>query len=220
MAEYMAQVREMVGYDVPLSADHFGSIGVNSCIRLGKALAKYNLSWLEDMIPWQNTELLKEIADEVDTPIATGEDIFLKEPFQVLCAAHAVDIIQPDLLSTGGILETKKIGDMAQEYGVPMALHCAHTPIGAMASVHCAAATENFLVLENHAVDMPYWGDLVDGIEKPIVNKGFITVPEKPGLGITLNEKACKEHLRQGEGWFDPTEEWNNLGRPNDRLWS
>jgi L-alanine-DL-glutamate epimerase-like enolase superfamily enzyme len=220
MANYVAQVRESVGYDIPISADHFGSIGVNSCIRLGKALTKYNLSWLEDMIPWQNTELLKKIADEVDIPILTGEDMFLKEPFQVLCAAHAVDMIQPDLLSTGGILETKKIGDMAQEYGVPMALHCAHTPIGAIASVHCAAATENFLVLENHAVDVPYWGDLVEGIDKPIINKGFITVPEKPGLGITLNEEACKKYLRQGEGWFEPTDQWNNLGRPNDRLWS
>ena len=103
-----------------------------------------------------------------------------------------MDIIHPDLLTTGGILETKKIGDMAQEYGVPMALHCAHTPIGALACVHVAAATENFLVLENHAVDVPYWSDLVDGIDKPIVNNGYITVPDKPGLGITLNEAACK----------------------------
>ena len=94
----------------------------------------------------------------------------------MLCREHAVDIIHPDLLTTGGILETKKIGDMAQEYGVPMALHCAHTPIGALASAHVAAATENFLVLENHAVDVPYWSDLVDGVEKPIVNKGYITV--------------------------------------------
>jgi L-alanine-DL-glutamate epimerase-like enolase superfamily enzyme len=220
MCDYVAAVREAVGYDIPLSADHFGSIGVNSCIRLGKALTKYNISWLEDMIPWQNTELLKKITDEVDIPILTGEDMYLKETFEVLCRAHAVDIIQPDLLSSGGILETKKIGDMAQEYGVPMVLHCAHTPIGAMATAHAAAATENFLVMENHAGEVPYWSDLVDGIEKPVVNKGFITVPDKPGLGITLNEAACKEHLMPGEGWFEPTDQWNNIGRPNDRLWS
>jgi L-alanine-DL-glutamate epimerase-like enolase superfamily enzyme len=216
---YVAQVREAVGMTIPLSADHFGSIGVNSCIRLGKALTKYNLSWLEDMIPWQETALWKKIADAIDIPVLTGEDIFLKEPFEVLCREHAVDIIQPDLLTTGGILETKKIGDMAQEYGVPMAMHCAHTPIGAMASVHVAAATANFLVLENHAVDVPYWSDLVDGVDKPIVNKGYITVPDKPGLGITLNEAACKQHLAE-PGWFEPTDQWNNIGRPNDRLWS
>ncbi len=88
-----------------------------------------------------------------------------------------------------------------------------------MASVHCAAATENFLVLENHSVDVPWWSDLVDGVEKPIVNKGYITVPDKPGLGITLNEAACKAHLMRGEGWFEPTEQWNTV-RSNDGLWS
>ena len=219
MAEYVSAVRDVVGMDIPLSADHFGPLSVNSCIRLGKALTKYNLSWLEDMIPWQETELLKKIADAVDIPILTGEDIFLKESFEVLCKNHAVDIIHPDPLTSGGILETKKIGDMAQTYGVPMAVHCAHTPIGALACVHAAAATENFLVLENHAVDVPYWSDLVDGIDKPIVNKGYITVPDKPGLGITLNEAACKQHLAE-PGWFEPTDQWNNIGRPNDRLWS
>jgi L-alanine-DL-glutamate epimerase-like enolase superfamily enzyme len=219
MADYVAAIRDVVGMDIPLSADHFGPLGVNSCIRLGKALTRYNLSWLEDMIPWQETELLKKIADAVDLPILTGEDIYLKEPFEVLCRNHAVDIIHPDLLTCGGILETKKIGDMAQSYGVPMALHCAHTPVGAMASVHAAAATENFLVLENHAVDLPYWNDLVDGIEKPIVNHGYITVPDKPGLGITLNEAVCKQHLAE-PGWFEPSDQWNNIGRPNDRLWS
>ena len=219
MADYVAAIRDVVGMDIPLSADHFGPLGVNSCIRLGKALTRYNLSWLEDMIPWQETELLKKIADAVDLPILTGEDIYLKEPFEVLCRNHAVDIIHPDLLTSGGILETKKIGDMAQSYGVPMALHCAHTPVGALASVHAAAATENFLVLENHAVDLPYWNDLVDGIEKPIVNHGYITVPDKPGLGITLNEAACKQHLAE-PGWFEPSDQWNNIGRPNDRLWS
>ena len=219
MAEYVAAVRDVVGLDIPLSADHFGPLSVNSCIRLGKALTKYNLSWLEDMIPWQETELLKKIADAVDIPILTGEDIYLKEPFEVLCRNHAVDIIHPDPLTDGGILETKKIGDMAQEYGVPMALHCAHTPIGALACVHAAAATENFLVLENHAVDVPYWSDLVDGVEKPIVNKGYITVPDKPGLGITLNEAACKQHMAE-PGWFEPTDQWNSNGRSNDALWS
>jgi len=218
MAEYVAQVREAVGMEVPLSADHFGHIGVNSCIRLGKALTKYNLSWLEDMIPWQNTELLKKISEAVDIPILTGEDIYLKEPFMELCRTHAVDIIQPDLATSGGILETKKIGDGAQEFGVPMVMHFAGTPVSCMANVHCAAATQNFLVMENHSVDVPWWGDLVNGVEKPIVNKGFITVPDKPGLGITLNDDAVKQHLLE-PGYFDPTPQWN-VDRTNDRQWS
>ena len=218
MGEYVAQVREQVGMEVPLSADHFGHIGVNSCIKLGKELEKYNLAWLEDMIPWQYTDLLKKITDAVDIPILTGEDIYLKEPFMELCRTHAVDIIHPDLATSGGILETKKIGDGAQEYGVAMAMHFAGTPVSCMANVHCAAATENFLVLENHSVDVPWWNDLVEGVEKPIINKGFITVPDKPGLGVTLNEAAVKQHLLE-PGFFEPTPQWN-VDRTNDRLWS
>jgi L-alanine-DL-glutamate epimerase-like enolase superfamily enzyme len=218
MADYVAQVREVVGYDVPLSADHFGHIGVNSCIRLGKALTKYNLSWLEDMIPWHNTELLKKISDAVDIPLLTGEDIYLKESFMELCRAHAVDMIQPDLATSGGILETKKIGDGAQELGVPMVLHFAGTPVACMASVHCAAATENFLVMENHSIEVPWWNDMVTGPDKPIVNKGFITVPDKPGLGVTLNDDVVKQHLAE-PGYFEPTTQWN-VDRSNDRSWS
>ena len=220
MDDYVAAVREQVGMDIPLSADHFGHIGVNSCIRLGKALEKHNMAWLEDMIPWQYTDLLKKINDAVDIPILTGEDIYLKEGFINLCRAHAVDIIHPDLATSGGILETKKIGDAAQELGVPMAMHFAGTPVSCMANVHCAAATENFLVMENHSVDVPWWSDLVNGVEKPIVNKGFITVPDGPGLGVTLNEEMVKQHLSpQDNGYFEPTTQWNTE-RSVDRWWS
>jgi L-alanine-DL-glutamate epimerase-like enolase superfamily enzyme len=218
MADYVAAVREQVGMDVPLSADHFGHIGVNSCIRLGKALEKYNLAWLEDMVPWQYTDLLKKISDAVDIPILTGEDIYLKESFIELARTHAVDIVQPDLATSGGILETKKIGDACQELGVPMAMHFAGTPVSVMANVHCAAATENFLVMENHSVDVPWWDALVEGVEKPIVNRGYITVPDKPGLGVTLNDEVVKQHLAE-PGYFEPTPQWN-VDRTNDRLWS
>jgi len=218
MADYVGQVREVIGMDIPLCADHFGHIGVNSCIRLAKALEKYNMAWLEDMVPWQYTDLMKKITDAVDIPILTGEDIYLKEPFIELCRTHAVDMIHPDLATSGGILETKKIGDAAQEYGVPMAMHFAGTPVSCMANVHCAAATENFLVMENHSVDVPWWDDLVNGIEKPIVNKGFITVPNQPGLGVTLNDEVVKQHLLE-PGYFEPTPEWNT-DRSSDRQWS
>lgn len=217
MAEYVGKIREQIGMEVPLAADHFGHIGVNSCIRLGKALEKYNLAWLEDMIPWQYPELLKKISDAVDIPILTGEDIYLKEDFVKLAASHAVDIVHPDLATSGGILETKKIGDMCQELGVPMAMHFAGSPISFMANVHCAAATENFLALEHHSVDVPWWEDLVHG-DKPLADKGFATVPDKPGLGVTLNDEVVKQHLAE-PGYFEPTPQWNQQ-RGNDRLWS
>lgn len=217
MADYVAQVREVLGMEVPLAADHFGHIGVNSCIRLGKALEKYNMAWLEDMIPWQYSDLMKKITDAVDIPILTGEDIYLKEDFVKLARMHAVDMVHPDLATSGGILETKKIGDMCQEFGVPMAMHFAGTPISFMANVHCAAATENFVALEHHSVDVPWWEDLVQG-DKPLFSKGFANVPNKPGLGVTLNEEVVKQHLLE-PGYFEPTPYWDK-DRSNDRLWS
>lgn len=219
LEEYVAAVRDAVGMEIPLSMDHLGHLGVKSIIRLGKAYEKYNLSWMEDVIPWTYTDLLKQISDESPTPILTGEDIYLKEGFQVLCEKHAVSKIHPDLATSGGILETHKIGDMAEEFGVPMAMHYAGTPIGCMASVHCAAATQNFLVLENHSLDVPWWSSMVEGVETPIVNHGWITVPDKPGLGVTLNDDVVRQHLMPGTGYFEPTPQWDHE-RSADRLWS
>jgi L-alanine-DL-glutamate epimerase-like enolase superfamily enzyme len=219
LTAYVAAIREAVGMEIPLSMDHLGHIGVNSAIRLGKAYEKYNLSWMEDVIPWQYTDLLKHITEESPTPTLTGEDIYLKEGFANLCRNHAVSKIHPDISTSGGILETHKIGEMAMEYGVPMAMHYAGLPIGAFASVHCAAATENFLACENHSLDIPWWQDLVEGVEKPIINKGFIKVPDKPGLGVTLNDEAMKAHLVPGTGYFEPTPQWDKE-HSWDRLWS
>jgi L-alanine-DL-glutamate epimerase-like enolase superfamily enzyme len=219
LSEYVAAAREAVGMEIPLSMDHLGHIGVNSIIRLGKAYEKYNLSWIEDVVPWQYTEMLQHITAESPTPILTGEDIYLKEGFINLCAKHAVSKIHPDISTSGGILETHKIGDAAMEYGVPMAMHYAGLPIGALASVHCAAATENFLACENHSLDVPWWQDLVEGIPKPIIDKGFIAVPDKPGLGITLNDDVVRQHLLPDTGFFEPTPMWDKE-RSWDRLWS
>jgi L-alanine-DL-glutamate epimerase-like enolase superfamily enzyme len=79
--EYVAQVRDIVGYEIPLSADHFGHIGLNSCIRLGNAVEKYQLAWLEDMIPWFYTDQWRQLTEAINTPTLTGEDIYLKEEF-------------------------------------------------------------------------------------------------------------------------------------------
>jgi hypothetical protein len=125
LEQYVAAVRDAVGMEIPLSMDHLGHLGVKSIIRLGKAYEKYNLSWMEDVIPWMYTDLLKQISDQSPTPILTGEDIYLKEPFRVLCEKHAIGKIQPDLATAGGVLETHKIGDMAEGFGVPMAMHFA-----------------------------------------------------------------------------------------------
>jgi len=220
LSEYVEQVRAVVGYEVPIAADHFGHIGVDDCIRLGEALEPYNLAWLEDMVPWQFTEQWVQMERTLKTPVCTGEDIYLKEGFMPLLQAHAVNVIHPDLATSGGILETKKIGDLAQEYSVSMALHMAGTPISTMAAVQCAAATENFIALEHHFTEVSFWNDFIDDLPKPIIQNGYIPVPDAPGLGFTLNEEAVKEHLIPTDReFFEPTPQWNNE-RSWDRLWS
>lgn len=216
-----AEARELLGWDIPISTDHYGHFDLNNGIRLGKAVEKYRLAWLEDMISWEYTEQWRTITEALETPTTTGEDIFLLQHFKPLIDIHAVDIVHPDLASSGGLLETKRIADYAEENGIAMAMHQAGTPVSFMANVHCAAATQNFLALEHHSVDLPWWEDLVtmtDG--NPMIEKGFSAVPESPGLGIELNEDVIKEHLdRRDKSFFAPTDEWNEK-RAHDRIWS
>jgi len=222
LCEYVGAVRAEVGYEVPLAADHFGHLGLESCIRLGKALDRFSLAWYEDMIPWQFTDQYVRLSQAVDTPICTGEDTYLKEGFMDLFRQRAVAVIHPDLASSGGILETKKIGDLAQEHGIAMALHMAMSPVAALAAVHCAAATENFLALENHAVDdLERWSSLVEGLPVPLIQDGHIQVPEAPGLGFTgLNEEVLRQFADpEAPELFAPTQEWDKE-RAHDRLWS
>ncbi|HKK43804.1 MAG TPA: mandelate racemase/muconate lactonizing enzyme family protein [Bacteroidales bacterium] len=222
LAGIVENIRDMVGYEIPISTDHYGHFDLNNGIRLGRAIDKYRLAWMEDIVSWELTDQWKELSDALETPMLTGEDIYLLSNFRPLIDIHAVDIVHPDLATAGGIMETKKIGDYAEEHGVAMALHQAGTPVSFMADVHCAAATQNFLVCEHHSVDLPWWEDIVkttDGRE--LITKGFANVPtDAPGLGIDLNEDVIKEHLRKDpKGYFEPTPEWDEK-RSHDRLWS
>ncbi len=222
LAKIVDNVRSMVGYEIPISTDHYGHIDVNNCIRLGKALEKYRLAWLEDMVPWQYTEQHKTITDALDTPTTTGEDIFLLENCKALIDQHAVDIIHPDLASSGGLLETKRIGDYAEEKGIAMAMHQAGTPVSFMANVHCAAATQNFLSLEHHSVDVTWWEGLVKTTDgRKLIDKGYAPVPlSAPGLGIELVDEEVKKHLHAQDGsFFAPTKEWDEK-RSHDRTYS
>ena len=222
LAEYVESVRNAVGYEIPLCADHFGHFDINNSIRFARAMEKYRLAWVEDMVPWFYTDQWKIVSDAVETPTCTGEDIYmLKGGFKPLLDARAVDIIQPDLGTSGGLLETKRIGDYAEECGVAMAMHMAGSPVCFMANVHCAAATQNFLALEHHSVDTPWWSNLVKVTgSMPMIERGFANVPlDAPGLGVELNEEECKKHLGKDSGWFNPTPEWDQK-RSHDRLWS
>ncbi|MBK8033490.1 MAG: mandelate racemase/muconate lactonizing enzyme family protein [Anaerolineae bacterium] len=222
LVEYVRQVREIIGYEIPLAADHFGHLTVESAIRLGRALDRFTLAWYEDVIPWQLTDQWVRLAQSVTTPLCTGEDIYLKEGFRPLLEAHGVSVIHPDLATAGGLLETKKIGDLAQEHGVAMAMHFAGSPVSFLANIHCAAATENFYVLENHSVDIDWWDNLISGITAPLIQDGYARVPETPGLGFTDVQEAalqdCIDTARRG-GYFEASTDWDDE-RSHDRLWS
>ena len=219
LMERVAKVREKIGYNIPLASDHYGHFDHNNAIRLGKAVEPYRLAWLEDLIPWRFTDHWKQISLAIETPTTTGEDIYLKEEFIKLIDQKAVDIVHPDLATSGGLLETKKIGDYAEERGVAMAMHFAGTPVSFMANVHCAAATQNFMALEHHSVDLDYWEDLVTS-KHTLIENGFAHVPDAPGLGIELNEDVVKEHVDpEHNQFFQPTPEWD-VDRSWDRLWS
>ena len=220
LEQYIAEVREVIGPEIPLAIDHLGHISLQDGIRLAQRIEKYTPAWLEDVIPWQHTEQYRQLQQSTSVPICTGEDIYLKEGFEPLFNA-GISVIHPDLLTSGGILETKKIGDAAQDHGIAMAIHMAESPIAAMAAAHVAVATENFLALEYHTVEVPWWDDIQLGLPKPIVKDGFITVSDKPGLGIDdLNDELLREHLQPGvTGIWEPTDRWDNE-YSWDRTWS
>ena len=221
LVDYVDKVRSAVGYDIPLAVDHLGHIGLDSCLRLGQALDPFTLAWLEDLLPWQLTEQWRQLTARVNTPTCTGEDIYLKESFRPLVESGAVRVIHPDPATAGGIMETKKIGDLAQDHGVPMALHLAASPVATMASVHIAAATENFLALEHHAADVASWDELVTGLPVPLVRDGYISVPEGPGLGFEdINADLFRQFLDPSDpDMFGDTSAWE-AEVSHDRLWS
>jgi len=207
--EIAMAVRAAVGWDVSLCIDHFGPLTVKDAIRLGRALEPVGLAWMEDIMPWWDINGQAAVTRAINVPTNTGEQLYLWDGFCELIEKRAVDIIHPDLLTSGGMLETKRIADYAERFGLPTALHFAGSPIAFMANLHCAAAISSFVALENHALDLPFWKDLVTGLPEPLMEGGYVAVPEKPGLGVDLNLEGIRENLRW-PGLFEPTEEWNN----------
>lgn len=218
LEDYIRQVRDVIGYEVPLAIDHFGHVAIEDAIRFAKRLEKYNIAWMEDLTPWQNTKDIKKFADNSLVPICTGEDIYLSENFEAIMQA-GVNTIHPDVLTIGGLSEMKKVGEMCEKYGVSLAVHMAESPIGFMAAIHAAAAMKNVLAVEFHSVDHPEWYELV----KPAIKleDGFMQVPDAPGLGIeALNEELIAQFKKADceEPWAE-TSAWDNEWS-NDREWS
>jgi gluconate/galactonate dehydratase len=202
MVASIGAVYEAVGTDTDIAVDCHWRYNAGDVVKVARELEPFRLLWLEDPVPPNNTAALKEVSSKVRVPIATGENLFLFDGFQDIIASHALSIVTPDLQKVGGLAVAQTIAQFADAHTMPVAPHNISSPVGTLAAVHFCAAIPNFLALEFHASDVPFWNDLVEGLSKPIIQNGYISVPEKPGLGITLNEDVARKYARKGEPFF------------------
>ncbi len=215
VVEYIQMIRDAVGDDMPISVDHFVGRNLDNMTRQANALEPFKLAWIEEPINWAETQDLKTLRNRINTPIATGESMYARESFKILCDQQAVDYVHPDLATAGGILETKLIGDYAEDHGIKLALHYAGTPVSFMANVHSAAATHNHRALEFHPDKDGYsrWANMIDSTGgHSLTSSGFAPVPDAPGLGVELNMDHIKTVLHPADKRvFASTEKWNSL---------
>jgi L-alanine-DL-glutamate epimerase-like enolase superfamily enzyme len=201
MVELVDRVTRIAGKDVALAADLHTRLDVPSAIRLAKALEPYHLLWLEEPVPPENIDAMREVKRATSVPICAGENLYLRHGFRELIEKQAVDIIMPDIPKCGGLSECRKIANLAELYYIPFAPHNVASPIGTMASAHVCASIPNFLVLEFHWLHRDYWSTITDGGE--IIQNGYITIPDRPGIGLELNEEVARAHQYPGTTWFE-----------------
>ena len=202
-----ASVREAVGYEVPLASDHYGHFDSNNAIRLGKRWK--NIAWPGWKI-WSPGDLppAQEIKQSIETPLCTGwRHLFMKEEFAKLSDNQAVDIMHPWSRDLRRVYLNKTYWRLCRRKGVAMACIFPAAPVSFMANVHCAAATQNFVALENHSIDVPYWSSLVKTVDgKPLYENGFANVPDTPGSQCDAQWRKLKKHLApENTTFFAPT---------------
>lgn len=195
-------IRDALGYEVDLAIDCHGQFDLPSAITLVKAIEPLRLLWLEEPVPAENIDALAQVRRSSSTVICTGENQYTRFEYLELFERKAVDVIMPDLAKAGGIAEGKRIADMADAHYIPIAPHNVSSPLGMMAACHVMASVPNFLLLEFHARDITWWNDMCDG-DHPFVDKGFMTVSERPGIGVELNAKACQALMWSEDKFFD-----------------
>jgi len=182
-------VREAVGDDIDIGLDpHARIFEPGRALELCQVVAPYRPFFMEEALRPENYDALAKLSQHVDIPLATGEMLYTRYEFRELLNLQAVDIIQPDICLTGGLLEMKKIAALAEANYVSVAPHNPCGPLATAVNVHFAASTQNFLILEYHADDESPRRDIVDEPIK-LVN-GYLELPDRPGWGVDLNEEA------------------------------
>ena len=202
MVRLVGAARDALGFEVDVAVDCHWRYSVSDVLKVARELEPFRLLWLEDPVPPGNAEALHAVSTRSPIPIATGENLFLMDGFREILATHAVGIATPDLQKVGGLSIGMQIAQAADDQTIPIAPHNISSPVGTLASAHLCAAIPNFLVLEFHAAHVPFWNELLEGMEKPLIQDGFINLPDKPGLGVTLNEEVARKYARKGEPFF------------------
>jgi L-alanine-DL-glutamate epimerase-like enolase superfamily enzyme len=192
-------IREGVGPDVDVAIDLHARYNVADALRVAYELEPYRLMWLEDPIPPGNHEAMAKVTAKARVPICTGESLVGREEFRDLIVRQAADVLQPDTPKACGMRDLKKIADLADLYSVSIAPHNMTSPIGTIAAVHACAAVPNFLALEFHCQVIDWWDSCLAG-DAPLIQQGYIAVPEQPGLGIEPDEAVLAAHC-QGPLW-------------------
>jgi gluconate/galactonate dehydratase len=199
-ADIVEAVTERVKDRADVAFDCHWTFSGGSAKRLAAELEAYDVWWLEDPVPPENLDVQEEVTKSTLTPVTAGENRYRVTEHRRLIENQAVDIIAPDLPKVGGMRETRKIADVANQYYIPVAMHNVASPVGTMASAHVGAAIPNSLAVEYHSYELDWWSDLV---EVEVITEGRIDVPEEPGLGVTLDMDTVEEHMVEGETLFD-----------------
>jgi len=211
MIDCVAAMKEVLGDKVALALDCGPGWMPRDALKFARAVEKYNLLWLEDMLtgdytPYVNAEIYRDLTVSTTTPIHTGEQIYLRQNFKELIETRAVNIVGPDPADVGGLAELKWIGEYAHLHGVLMAPHGTGNGLlglGALVNV-CATLPANYLAFEYPSGAEPWWYEIVEGLPKPIVKNGLIDVFERPGLGVDLIPEAARKYLKpEDAGFFD-----------------
>ena len=179
-------VRKGAGDALDIGLEAAETFSIRSAIQFARALAPYKPLFLEEPTLRENPNGLAQVAAASPVPIATGEGLYSRFEFKQLIEAKGASIIQPDVLHAGGITELRKIANLAETYGVEIAPHQCSGPIAHVASLHAMSVCRNFLLQEWEAADDAVFQDLTAG-QYPVQKNGTIRVPDKPGLGISVN---------------------------------
>ena len=195
-------IRKAIGFEIDLAIDCHGQFDLPSAITFCRAVEELRLLWVEEPVPSENTDALAQVKASTSTVICTGENHYTRFEFLELLQRQACDIIMPDLAKAGGLMEGKRIAELADAFYVPIAPHNVSSPLGMMAACHVMASVPNFLLLEFHGRDIVWWEDLCDG-NKPFIQNGRMAVSDEPGIGVELNDDVARSLLWDGDNYFD-----------------